>query len=119
MKKRGDKIKIGIFLVIVTLFMISSVSAVTWQKNGTQKMRLDDDSGNLVIAGNYSTDDSGFFSWLGSLSSRITGAGFLGFDPHLPVKAHKLLGKKVDRALSLLLLVKLGMIRRDATNRAA
>jgi hypothetical protein len=52
--------------------MVASVSALSWQKNGTTNMRLDD-FGNLDLVGNYSTDNYGFFGWLGSVGSFVTG----------------------------------------------
>lgn len=36
-------------------------------------MRLDDSSGDLWILGNFTTLNYGFFSYLGSLTSRVTG----------------------------------------------
>ena len=62
------KIVLGIGMILVCL---SLASAITWKSNGTETMSLDD-FGNLNVSGNVTTSGTGFFGWLGSLTSRIT-----------------------------------------------
>ncbi len=72
MEIKNNKIFIGTVVLMLIFSIIGSASALSWNKNGTTNMRLDDE-GNLDLAGNYSTSNYGFFGWLGSLGSRITG----------------------------------------------
>ena len=68
MEKKYGFIFVAIF---VSIFVMGSVSALTWRHNGTDNMVLDD-AGNLTVTKNITTTQTGFFGFLGSLINRIT-----------------------------------------------